>query len=370
MNERQKNVKNENLIIIKHPKRFSPYKQWFKIVLKDFIGNRKNSIGKKIWAYKKGFYSFRIQQFDLDKNNCSKFISDLDYKKLYSINNKYNKWIDDKLTLKYVLSPFDHFMPKYFFYISANGKLVHRLMDCPLLYSCDTEGILDLLRSEGILAYKKVSGSHSKGFFKLAYKNGIYFSNGSALSEGQIRELLIPSDDYIVTEYVGMHKEIERLFPDAVNAIRIMIINENGYSPFIGTSYLRVEVKKTNGSYIDGKGPLACILDLDSGTYMNGMRSDKKHVIEIHQHHPDTGADLKGAIPHWNFIKKNVLKVSEHISQLEYMGFDIAVTEDGFKILEINSHQDLFRSDLFSEEVKSYLSRALVKRGIKSRNGF
>lgn len=370
MDERKETVKNEKLIIIKHPKKLSPYKQWLKIALKDFIKNRENSIGKKIWAYKKGFYSFRIQQFDLDKDKCSKFISDLDYKKLYPINNKYSKWIDDKLTLKYILSPFDEFMPKYYFYIHTKGKLVHRLMDCPLSCSVDTEGILDLLRLEGILAFKKVSGSHSKEFHKLEYKNGIYFSNDSALSECQMRELLTPSDDYIVTEYVVMHKEIEKLFPYAVNALRIMVINEYGDSPFIGTSYLRVEVKKTNGSYVYGKGPLACILDLKSGAFRNGMRSENDHVIVTYDYHPDTEVELKGIIPHWSFIKENVLKVSQHISQVEYMGFDIAVTEDAFKILEINSHQDLFRSDLFSEEVESYLSRALVKRGIKSRNGF
>lgn len=36
------------------------------------------------------------------------------------------------------------------------------------------------------------------------------------------------------------------------------------------------------------------------------------------------------------------------------MGFDIAITDDGFKIIEINIHQDLHKVAEHSEEFKAF----------------
>ena len=47
------------------------------------------------------------------------------------------------------------------------------------------------------------------------------------------------------------------------------------------------------------------------------------------------------------------------IPQLEYLGFDIAITEDGFKILEINIHQDIHKAHEFTEEINRFFSEKI-----------
>ena len=46
--------------------------------------------------------------------------------------------------------------------------------------------------------------------------------------------------------------------------------------------------------------------------------------------------------------------------ELEYLGFDIAITDDGFKIIEINIHQDLHKVAEHSEEFKAFFRGKLA----------
>ena len=76
-------------------------------------------------------------------------------------------------------------------------------------------------------------------------------------------------------------------------------------------------------------------------------------------HHPDTGTLLEGYLPNWETVKKGVYDISMMIPQLEYLGFDIAITEDGFKILEINIHQDIHKAHEFTEEINRFFSEKI-----------
>lgn len=58
--------------------------------------------------------------------------------------------------------------------------------------------------------------------------------------------------------------------------------------------------------------------------------------------HPDTDIFLPGIqIPHWNTMKEKIIEISNRISFIKYMGLDVAVTADGFKILELNSKSQI-----------------------------
>ena len=68
---------------------------------------------EKIWALKRGVYPWRIGQYGLNEENYKEELSDKEYFRLYPINGRQKMWIDDKLTVKYILRPFDNHMPKY-----------------------------------------------------------------------------------------------------------------------------------------------------------------------------------------------------------------------------------------------------------------
>ncbi len=58
--------------------------------------------------------------------------------------------------------------------------------------------------------------------------------------------------------------------------------------------------------------------------------------------HPDTHIKWKGfVLPIWGYVREKILTVCKHVSSLDYLGFDIIITQDGMKICEINSHPAL-----------------------------
>lgn len=81
----------------------------------------------------------------------------------------------------------------------------------------------------------------------------------------------------------------------------------------------------------------------EKGRFVQGhcidMKTGKDTVI---LYHPDNGRRLQGSIPLWDEILKAVSLFAAHFPQLDYLGFDFVVTEDGkVKIIEVNSLNSL-----------------------------
>ena len=51
-------------------------------------------------------------------------------------------------------------------------------------------------------------------------------------------------------------------------------------------------------------------------------------------------------IPHWDEVIAAIREICAHYPQLRYLGFDIAVTEDSFRIIEINSLSGLHAAQM------------------------
>ena len=316
---------------------------------------------EKIWALKRGFYPFRIAQYGLTEENYTQCLSDRMYKKLYPLNNSYKKWIDDKLSMKYILSPFDEFLPKYYFHLLAKRKVhVLKLADCPQKYNSDYEGILNLLKEKGELAVKPTGGTYGIGFCKLMFADGKYFVNGTEKNTLEMHSFLKKLQDHIIIEYVHMHPEIKRLNPNSLNTIRVMLINETGCDPYIASSFMRIGTKQSGIVDNTAQGGMFCKVDIENGRFYDGEKIND-HIISPASHHPDTGEPIEGIIPNWSLVKEKLIAIANYMPQLEWMGFDIAITEKGFNIIEINSHQGLHRYHTYPEDVKEYFNRKTNK---------
>ena len=347
-------------------------RKWLKTIYRDSSLNKTVPLNKKLWAYRKGFLSRRIDQLGLSADNIGGFLSDYDYMKLAPINGRFVFWIDDKLTTKYVLAKFNKCLPEYYFYLSnRNPSGVSRLMDCPEGVPSDIEGILKMLESKGKLALKPVSGAFGSGFVKLGFCSSKYMVNDKETDKAEICRLMMSAEEYIVTEYVEMHEEIKKIYPNSLNTIRLLVINENGDDPFIGIAGIKFGTKRSG--FVDNisSGGVSCWIDTDTGLFSGGfVVSEKKEFVDLVAH-PDTGVKLEGCIPNWRIIEEGIEEICRYIPQIEFMGFDVAVTGDGFKIIEINSAPGLNRtSHPWSERLNGYFSRLLKRKGIRSRNGF
>lgn len=352
-----------NKVISIYYKKYGYSTYYIDFYRKEMKKNYKNSglpAKDKKWAYKRGFNPWRIVQYGLTEENYRDVISDRDYFYLYPINNRYSSWIDNKLTMKYILAPFDKYLPKYYFHL-LHGRDVMKLMDCHEKYSADVDSVVSLLEDSGTLAAKMAAGTYGIGFYKLEFKNGSYVVNGEIYDKEKFKDFILSLNDYIITEYIEMHSDLKKINPYSVNTIRVVVINEYGNDTIIPFAFMRIGTKKSGIVDNVAQGGMVCKINVDTGEFYQGQVL-KNHVYEDVEIHPDTKTKLNGIIPHWELVKTELIKISKYYPQLEWLGYDIAITEGGFSIIEINSHQGLHKAHEYPEVVKNYLNRKLITK--------
>lgn len=345
------------------------YRNWVRDLLRDVFDPR-HSLRDKLWAHSRGFLSFRKEQYQLTEGNAGRFLSDRDYRWLRPLNNVYRKWLWDKVSLRYSLGRWSKHLPAYYFHVvMREGALLPLAMeDCPPSFRLGGfDAIALLLERSGLLAMKPVVGSHGEGFHKLEGFDGAYKIDGADVSSAELKAFLESrSEEYVLTEYVKAHEDLERLWPDAVPTVRMMVINESGDAPFLANAYLRIGTSSSGYTDNIGSGGLFAYVDLETGFYHDAERLSG-HVYSACPLHPDTGAKIEGFLPHWEVVKNGVFEISRYIAPLEYLGFDVVITDHGFVVLEINTHQDLHRYPTYGSEVHGYFSRKVeLKRAGKA----
>ncbi len=364
--DRFKAVKDRyfNLYVKRHVRKgMRPYmyRLWLEAVKNDFLHTKGVSLPKKIWAWKRGFQSFRIYQYGLTEENYKDFLSDFDYYWLNRINNGYQIWVNDKTTFRYMMEPFKEYLPAYYFALfNRAGKLeIQKMWDCPEDIEESVEGLCKLLKSKKKLALKPSAGTHGDGFYCLAYEDGHYMANGESLGRNGIAELIAGFKSYyVVTEYIEMHDEIKKIYPKSVNSIRVMVINSNGYDPRIMQSYMRIGSSRTGYTDNVGYGGICVMVNKDTGE-MYQPETITNHVFSPCPTHPDTGTPIAGVVPNWELICTKIKEICRYLAELEYLGFDIAVTNDGFRVIEINIHQDLHKVPTFDDDIKAFFKQKI-----------
>lgn len=329
------------------------YSNWLRGLRED-NALRCTTAREKHWAHKRGFYSYHIQQYHMTEENYHEFLSDYDYKRIRPLNSQYRKWFWDKLMSYYVLQDFPGGSPVYYArVIRAEGR---RLLVPFAGWEQEGESwqLPVLLRRVGRVAVKPAVGSHGKGFHKVEYADGRYLLDGVPVSEQQVQELaegLRPGS--ILSEYVQMHSDLKRIYDKVVCTIRVMTIRDGRGSP-VKHAYLRVGTASTGNTDNLASGGVVVHVDVDTGL-LSQPEILRDHRFQPCPIHPDTGAEICGTIPHWSMIRSALEDICRRLCVLEYLGFDIAVTQDGFRILEINTHQDLHKYPEYPQEVKDYL---------------
>ena len=194
------------------------------------------------WAHENGFSAENAYAYGLHSENIGSYLSDYDYYKMWPINNWTRIWINDKLTLKYILSKtkFDNFMPEYYFYTVKSGEKVgiRKIAECPDYIEQSCEGVIKLLQEKKMIACKPCNGQMAQGFHKLSYDGNSYFIDDKRVEETEIGTFISTHPNYIFTEYLVPSKELELIYP-SIHTLRLLVVNENGNNPFLIGGYLR-----------------------------------------------------------------------------------------------------------------------------------
>lgn len=308
--------------------------KWFKNDYK----NKYKSLIETMKIHKRGFSVTDWCFFGLDNSNYKDYLSSVKYIKMHPINGEYTKWIDDKLTLKYILSKteLDKCMPEYYFQIDAKGNLL-KLMDLEQDNTSARDALNVLLKQRKELAIKRISGSVGEGFYKAEYTEGFFYMNGKKLNEEEFNQLIASLKNYLIIEYLKPHKELAKFCPNTANSIRYLAGRIDGKMEMI-KSFIRFGTKDSGFVENYNAGGVLCYINKNGEFTYGNIINREKVSNEIICEHPDSNEALNSNIPLWNEIETIIDLLDKLFPQMKYLGVDFVVTsENEVKMLEINS---------------------------------
>ncbi len=328
-------------------------KKWSKMFVKKLFDDEKAfpvDENTKKWALERGFFPGRVELYGLNEDNYRDYLPDYSYFMIHPINHHFKIWVNDKLTLKYVLNSNGcaDTMPEYYLYVENDGRYTY-LMDAPESIEKNEDFIINLLKAKGILAIKPNSGtSGGLGFIKLELKSSVIYANNKPISLQELKSIISQFKNTIVTEYVRQHKDLAKVWPDSECTLRIIMAKIPSQNPYerldwrCFISFARFGTLLSGGASNLSSGGIGVGFDFETGKYKDyGIRykrfcPDGKYTCEMH---PDTHVVWKNEmLPNWNKIKEKIKQVCHHISSLDYLGFDVIISENGFNFCEINTH--------------------------------
>ena len=184
------------------------------------------------------------------------------------------------------------------------------------------------------LIIKPVLGIGGKNIFIVYRKNNAVFVKGDG-GETPIDQFILNSRS-VVQECVLQHELLSEV-SSSINTVRIVtMLTKKKEIIFVG-ALMRFGVKD---AFIDNtsKGGVAIGIDLDTGTLKaRGYDFNSK----IYLSHPTSHVEFKGfQIPEWDSILDLTEKIQLAFPYYKLLGHDIALTEKGPVVIEINSAHD------------------------------
>lgn len=311
--------------------------------LKELLDNPERlSLKQRVWAWKRGFLAQKLNNYKLNESNYRDYLSDYDYYMLYPLNNRFVTWIDDKLTLRYMLDRFSAYLPDYYLEIDRDGRR-NRLPDFPQKYPrVDDASLVALITEKGVLAAKQNQGSGGDGFYRLEYRDGSFFANGKSMTEQEFTRFLRSLRGYLITEFIVQCDAYMKACPSAAHTLRVQTARMPDDSLNVLFSFLRWGMDDRDFHVAHSTAGVNAAVDVENGEIHSVYYLDKQNRYhENLTRHPVTDVELTGKVPRWDEIVKTCLQIHGYLSELSYIGFDVVITNDGFKILEINSHSGI-----------------------------
>lgn len=315
------------------------------------------------WAHAHGFYGETAVALQLTEDNYRDYLSDYDYCRVWPLNDWERFWINDKLTFAYMFAgtEFEKYIPESYYYVDANRILP--LIDSHMDKSLD--GFIALLKEKGEFACKPCNGGWGMGFNKLSYEDGKFYVGNKEASEADVRAFVTENRNYLYTEFFHPAEEWAKINP-VIHTLRILMLNEDGVNPRTMASYFRFAVSDDSGitKNDDSKSnfnlprkPGLRLFNVpfnpEDGTY---GASTGKHSILLSYNagrkdldvHPDSGTYVDGKIKEWPELEQMLKDMAIRLAPVEWLGYDLCMTDKGPKLMEINSHSGCTYLQMFT----------------------
>lgn len=188
----------------------------------------------------------------------------------------------------------------------------------------DSQVIKDFIAKQGVVFAKPDHGDQGKGVMKI-----------KADDSKAIEELLkdCKQGAFVVEGAIEQDPEIAAINPSSVNTVRAFtLLKKDGTSKILS---ILLRVGKP-GMFVDnwGSGGICYNFDLETGI-CDRAGVDKKDNSFIY--HPGSNVKMVGfMLPDFEKLKSLIIELSRKVPQARYVGWDIAITHNGYELVEMN----------------------------------
>ena len=279
---------------------------------------------KQTELFRKTYLGFSEERHYLDVLNPIKF---------YVLS--YNKYLTHK-----VLENTGIRTSTLYCYYQPDGKV----RDSNEIASC-IEDVYRILKDKNVkeCVVKNPEGSHGANVYVV---KDILFEDGEAVlirfdGEHILLSAVLHETPLIFESLVRQTNQFSAFNDSSVNTVRFMTTLWPDGSAKVIATWFKIGRK---GRCVDNAGDggnVSAAVDVSEGRLYNVMQFDGwRNAIEI-ECHPDNGNQLNGVIiENWGSIKAEVVKFQQAFPYCRAAGWDVAITDDGPVVLEVNDRWD------------------------------
>lgn len=174
-------------------------------------------------------------------------------------------------------------------------------------------------------------------------------------SNDAFKEACLKNEQPLLEEIIIQHSKMNEMFPKSVNTVRMVTITKNEKVNVVFCS-IRIGAGDTIVDNLNSGG-MAALVDDKSGV-ITTHAADKNGVT--YEKHPDTNTTIKGfEIPYFKEGRELVEKAALRVSEIGYVGWDLAFTENGPLLIEGNHFpgHDIYQMPALTENGIGVLPR-------------
>jgi len=327
-------------------------------------------LSKKLWGWRHGFTTNSTYYYELTPENIHEYVSDAArFIRTPRINGPFASALLNKLVFSNLVACCGGPVPEYYCYASEGT-----LLPVGDRYGMnDADGVIAACMTGERFVVKPAGGGGGVGVRVISSADGKLTINGKAVSEDEFRRFISRLDGALICEFIEQHEYASTIFPHSTNSIRVISMWDydkgEPFIPFAGQRFGRTTSIPTDNI---SQGGIPVQVDVATGELQSGSLTPRgKPPVWLHEH-PDTGSRIKGVIvPNWEVATSGLIEIARRMPYIPYVGWDIVITSDGFKVIEGNNYPHLghqiFEPLMRDQRVRAFYERFGVVRPITGK---
>lgn len=233
----------------------------------------------------------------------------------------------------------------------------------------DALGLVDRVLASGQpVVIKPLDSSEGRGVRTLEPEAGRLLLDKREASREEAARAVAAGDGSLVTEMIRQGGFSGRVFPGSVNTLRVItMVDPDDGEPFVVSALHRFGTSRSAPTDNTSRGAIRCVVDVATGRLSAGGSAwlwDKGRLA-VFPAHPDTGVQLEGAVlERWPEVVATLLGLVRRLPFLIYVGWDVAIVEDGIVVIEGNHSPNITQQVAGPYLADPRVRRVLQRHGV------